>query len=169
MKFLRPSLRFSLRAILLVVAAMACFLGWRLWDFEKATVLAIERDGGTVYFHYQNPTVTNFWLTGLEPPQFIHLDYVQLAASPRTSPPPPTLGEIVRGNYIATHAAAVDLPFEKMTPEMVTRLKSLPDLMAIVVRVNNGVSLDQDSAEATLLDTLRKEFSEKLHPTYATK
>ncbi len=167
MKLPRPGLRFSLRAILLVVAAMACFLGWRLWDFESSAVAAIERAGGTVYYHYQNPSISNVLISVAMLPDFEYLDIVQVTASPKAEPPLPTLRELLEGTYTAKHVATVDIPLDKLTPEMVAEVRSLPDLRVVVVRVTGGVMLRRDSPEAKRLEELRESFQGKLHATYA--
>src|SRR5262249_7957885 len=97
MRFPRPTLRFSLRAILLVVAEMACFLGWGLWDFERPAVAAIKQAGGTVYFQYQNPSISDVWFSVAMIPDSVYLSIVDITGSPEGEPPLPTLWEIIRG------------------------------------------------------------------------
>jgi hypothetical protein len=166
MKLPLPAFRFNLRAALLVVAAMGCFLGWRLWDFEKSTVAAIERARGKVYFHYQNPRERTRWVSHSNYHTSPYLEDIHIDAGPRRQLPPPTLRDVICGNGVARHVAVVEIPLERLTPELASRLKWLADLKVILVRLQNGSRFEPDSSDGRRIDELREDFGERVHPTY---
>jgi hypothetical protein len=161
MNLARPSFRFSLRAMFLLIVAAASFLGWRLWDFEKATVTAIERAGGKVYFRCQNPILDGPCIPSRDENLVESCLEIQAALRPKFLPPP-SIRDLIWGRS-ASRIAAVDMPLEKMSPDMVARLCSLRDLKTILVRVDED--FPGDASDGARIGELKAEFPGRLWVT----
>lgn len=154
--------------MLLFVVALSCHLGWSLWNPERTVVAEIERAGGKVYRQYENASVIDVWLSVARIPDFVYLDTLQVETIRLSERPPlPTAWEVLSGTYRANRVTVVDLPLDRMTPDMVEKLQSLRDLNAVVVRVTGGVMLRKGSPQAQRLEELATTFSGKFHSTYA--
>ena len=68
---LRRLLQFRLGTLLLAVAAVACFLAWRLHDPERAAVDAITRAGGRVHLSHHEPSPSWSFISIATLPEFV--------------------------------------------------------------------------------------------------
>jgi hypothetical protein len=165
MQILQRLLRFRLRTIFLVTAAVACFLAWRLRDLERPAVEAINKAGGKVHFAFQGPMPGWTYFSVAMLPEYIYFSQVAVTRHGAEQAPRPTAMEFLLGNDPDTRVAIVELRLEQMSPPMVAHLKTLANLQFIVVDMPTGIT-PKDSPEAQRLEALEQEFGGKLCPAF---
>jgi hypothetical protein len=157
-------LRFRLRTIFLAIAAVGCFLAWRLRDPERPAVRAIAQAGGQVHYGFQEPSPSFSFISFAMLPECIYFSQIQVKDHGPTKPPPGGVRELFLGN--PDHCVSiVELQLEHMSPEMIDHLKSLAHLRFIVLDMPQGI-IAKDSDEGRRLRELEKEFGGKLFPAY---
>jgi hypothetical protein len=157
-------LRFHLRTIFLVMALVGCFLAWRLRDPERPAALAIAQAGGRVHYGFQEPSPSFSFISIATLPEYIYFSQIEVQDHGPARPPPLGLRELFLGNPNRC-VSIVELPLERMSPEMIEHLQSLAHLRFIVVDMPKGI-ISQDSVEARRLAELQEEFGGKLFPAY---
>ncbi len=120
---LRP-LRFSIRSLLLLAALIAIYLAWRLRNPESQVIAAINDAGGRVVLG------CNF--------EFIYEGTKRKPARPdvfvNSNPVPPiSLTELVIGDNSERRVQVVELPIEKITPELADMLTTLRNMQFLIV------------------------------------
>jgi hypothetical protein len=120
---LKP-IRFSIRSLLLLAALIATFLGWRLRNPESQVIAAIKDAGGRVVLG------CNFG--------FIYEGTKRKPARPdvfvNSNPVPPlTLSQVIFGDNSERRVNVVELPIEKITPELADMLTTLRNMQFLIV------------------------------------
>ena len=137
----RPRLRFSLRAMMMLVTVLAVWLGWMAHraNQQKRAVAAIVGAGGSVYYDWEN-----LLIAGENAPYLSTPGLLLLADS--SAPGPDWLRAQVGDDYFQT-VEHVAISAAQLDDSMISELQSLPRLKTIV--------FDSDSVDDALISTLK--------------
>lgn len=133
---------------MLFAVFVACFLAWRLRNPESHIVASIKEAGGKAIYGYQFEHIFEGSM------RFRSRPVIATNSKPE---PSLTLEELVFGDLASHRIQAVELPLERVTPELITKLESLQHLNYLIV-------VHSDIPEMQFVGTTGSKFEATRYP-----